>query len=290
MRKWTWVLFSLPIFFGCAGCDFEPHVPAEMVMIHESQDYGSEKSLNAVVRLDVGSLAIESGKGMGPLYSFDLEYDKSSFEPVYRFDSDTADGGGRFTFNLPGIPNSGFRKNGFGNYLQLKFNDAVPLNLEVDTEVANARLSLSGLRLSSLSFQAGVGGTRISVYEPNPISCDRVKLENGVGSLEAVGLGNLNFREFEFEGGVGGADLEFTGSWKQDAEVQIQVGVGGVNIRMPRSVGVRVETEENFLSGTHLEGFIKKGSDYYSRDYEDAPVKVRMRVVTHIGGFKISWI
>jgi len=286
MKKWTWVLCILPVF---SGCDFEPNIPAEMVTIHESQAYDDEKALNAVVRFDVGVLEITGSKGMDLLYAFDLEYDKSGFEPESRYDLNPAGGEGRFSFSLPGTHRPGFRKNGFSNNLQLKFNDSIPLNLEVDTEVANARLSLSGLRLSHVSFKSGVGGAKISVYEPNPILCEFVRLENGVGSVEAVGLGNLNFRELEFEGGVGGADLDFTGDWRQDAKVRIQVGVGGVHLRMPRSVGVRVETEENFLSGTHLEGFIQNGSDYYSEDYETASVKVFMRVTTHIGGFKITW-
>lgn len=287
MKKWTWVLCILPIFSGCV---FEPNISAEMVMIHESHDYDKEKTLNAIVRLDFGALEIAGGKGMESLYAFDLEYDKSGFEPVFRYDKDPAGEEGRFSFSLPGTHSPGFRKDGFSNNLRLKFNDSISLDLEVDTEVANARLSLTGLRLSRVSFKSGVGGAKVSVYEPNPILCEFVRFENGVGSIEAVGLGNLNFREFEFEGGVGGADLDFTGDWRQDARVHIQVGVGGVHLRMPRSVGVRVETQESFLSGIHLEGFTQNGSDYYSDNYENAPVKVFMRVITHIGGFKITWI
>ena len=39
----------------------------------------------------------------------------------------------------------------------------------------------------------------------NEVACNRIHLENGVGSMEAVGLGHLNFESFHFEGGVGGA-------------------------------------------------------------------------------------
>jgi len=169
-------------------------------------------------------------------------------------------------------------------------SNAVPLKLDINTGVGDARLALTGLRLSRLELQAGVGGSKITDYEPNPSPCEYIRIKNGVGSMEAVGLGYLNFREFEFEGGVGGANLDFSGSWKQDAEIRIQVGVGGVNLRMPRDLGVKVEAEKHFLSGLHLDGFEKRDSYYYSENYDKAKVRVSVRVATGVGGFRISWL
>ncbi|MEJ2245069.1 MAG: LiaF-related protein [Acidobacteriota bacterium] len=286
MRKWIALLCSLPVF---AGCDFEPYIPAEMETIQQSQVYSEEKILNADVRFDVGELEITGGKGMESLYIFNLEYDKSEFEPDVQYNSDST-GEGRLSFSLPRIHKPGLRKEGFSNSLRLQFNDSIPLDLEVDTEMANTRLSLSGLRVSGVVFESGVGGAKLFVYEPNPIVCEFVRLKNGVGSIDAIGLGNLNFRELEFEGGVGGADLDFTGNWRQDADVRIQVGIGGVHLRIPRSLGVRLETEKYFFREDQLEGFIQRGIDYYSENYESAPVKVFMRVATHIGGLKITWV
>ena len=156
--------------------------------------------------------------------------------------------------------------------------------------VGDARLSLTGMKISRIEFESGVGGAKISAYEPNTIPCEYVRLKNGVGGFDATGLGNLNFKEFEFEGGVGGANLDFSGDWKQNADIRIQVGVGGVTVRMPREIGVRVEAEKHFLSGLHLDGFDQKDSYYYSRNYNSATIKVSVRVETGIGGMKISWL
>jgi hypothetical protein len=286
MRKWIGLLCILPVF---AGCDFKPYTPSEMETTQQSQVYDEEKTLNADVRFDVGTLEITRGKGTDSLYTFDLEYDKSGFEPDVQYNSDST-GEGRFSFRLPRIHKPGLQREGFSNSLRLQFNDSIPLDLKVDTEMANTRLSLSGLSVSRVVFESGVGGAKIYVYEPNPILCEFVRLKNGVGSIDAIGLGNLNFRELELEGGVGGADLDFSGNWRQDADVRIQVGLGGVHLRIPRSLGVRLETEKHFFREDQLEGFIQKGIDYYSENYEDAPVKVFMRVATHIGGLKITWI
>jgi len=174
--------------------------------------------------------------------------------------------------------------------MRLGFTDSLPLNLSVNTGVGDARLSLSRLKVARLDMESGVGGSKLSAYDPNPIECQSIRIRSGVGSMNAVGLGNLNFRALDFEGGVGGASLDFTGDWKQDAQITIQVGVGGVNLRVPRELGVKVDAEKHFLSGLHLERFVKRDSQYYSENYDTAKFRVSIRVVTGIGGFKISWV
>jgi len=272
------------------GCGFDDRVPIEMVSINQTQPLGKEKSLDSTIRFDVGSLEITGAQRAAQLYSFDLEYDKASYQPEIRYDSALSGENGQLFFNLQSMHRTGIRRERHNNRLRLVFSDSIPLDLKVNSGVGDARLSLSGLKLSRIAFESGVGGAKISVYEPNSVSCEYVRLRNGVGSIDAVGLGNLNFRELEFEGGVGGADLDFTGEWKQSAEIRIQVGVGGVNLRMPREIGVRVEAEKHFLSGMHLEGFNQRGSYHYSANYDGAAMRVSVRVTTGIGGFKITWI
>ncbi len=288
MRHWTWIAAALITLPFC-GCDFEERVPAEMASLTRSQPMGKEKSLSADIRFDIGSLEVSEQKDAS-LYNLDLEYDKASYRPEIQFEAADAGEEGRLSFKLSSIQKIGLRSERQGNRLRLSFNNTLPIKLEVNTGVGDARLALTGLRISRLDLQAGVGGSKLTTYEPNPVPCEFVKIKNGVGSMDAVGLGNLNFREFEFEGGVGGASLDFTGAWKQDAEIRIQVGVGGVNLRMPRDLGVRVEAEKHFLSGLHLDGFNKRDSYYYSENYDTAKVRVAVRVATGVGGFRVSWL
>lgn len=281
------MLCILPVF---AGCTFESRFPADMVTTTQSQPRDKEKALSSTIRFDIGSLEITAGKGMSALYSFELEYDKSGFEPDIQYDSNLSGEEGRLSFSLQGVNKPGFRREAFSNNMRLKFNDSIPIDLRVYAGVGDARLSLTGLKISHFAFESGVGEAKVSVFEPNAVSCEYIRLKNGVGGIEMIGLGHMNFRHLEFEGGVGGAEMDFSGDWKQDAEVRIQVGVGGVHLKMPRSVGVRVETERNFLSGVQLDGFTQKGSDYFSDSYDSSSIKVSIHVTTGIGGFKITWI
>jgi hypothetical protein len=286
MKRWIW----LPCILIFTACNFDERVPTEMVSMNQAQPLGKEKSLESNIRFDVGSLEIKGGEKSGPLYSLDLEYDKASYTPDVNYSLGSAGGEGRLSLRLESIHRIGIRRHEHSNTLRLTFNNSVPLNLDVNTGVGDARLSLSGMKIARIRFESGVGGGRMSAYEPNSIPCESIIIKNGVGRIEAVGLGNLNFRELEFEGGVGGANLDFTGEWKQNADIRIQVGVGGVNMVMPRDIGVRLESEKHFLSGLQLESFQHRDGYYYSDNYEKAAIKVSVRVVAGVGGLKVTWI
>ncbi len=285
MKHLLWVLGIVSALLMSA-CGFEERVPAQMISMDQSQPIGNEKSLSAEIRFDVGSLEV-SADTKANLYAMDLEYDKASYEPEVHFDSGEE---GRLSFRLQGTHTSGLHSDRRGNRLRLNLTNSVPVKLDVNTGIGDARLNLSGLKVARLEIEAGVGASKLYAYEPNSVDCESVRIKNGVGSMDAVGLGNLNFRDFDFEGGVGGANLDFTGTWRQGAEIRIQVGVGGVTMRMPREVGVRVEAEKHFLSGLHLEGFSKRDAYYFSENYDQAKTQVTVRVATGVGGFRIIWV
>ncbi len=265
-------------------------MPIEMVTQNQAQPLGKEKALESTIRFDIGSIEITGDRRNESIYSYDLEYDKASFKPEVRYNEAFEGTEGRLYFSLQSTHHVGIHPQRYNNKLQLSFNNSIPLRLKVTAGVGEARLSLSDLKISRIDFESGVGEAKISSYEPNAVPCEYIKIKNGVGRLEATGLGNLNFRQLEFEGGVGGASLDFTGEWKQSANIRLKLGVGGVNVRLPREVGVRVDAEQNFLSGLHLEGFTKQNSSYYSENYGRAAIRISIDVATGIGGLRITWI
>jgi len=288
MKKAAWTFFFILLLYP--GCSLDERAPVKMASISQSQPLAQEKSLEVDVRFDIGSLEITGEKKEGSLYSFDLDYDKAAYSPEFQYHIHPNGTDARLSFRLQRIDRTGIRKENPNNQLRLAFTDAVPLKLQLNTGVGDAVLSLSGIQLARMDYEVGVGGAKIYAYDPNEIQCEYIRLKSGVGSFEAIGLGNLNFRKLEFSGGVGGADLDFTGEWKQNADINIEVGVGGANVRMPRNIGVRVEAEKHFLSGLHLEGFHQRDSVYFSENYESASIRATIRVVAGVGGFNITWV
>lgn len=279
------VFFLLLAGLASAGChvDFDEK-RSEMTSLNRSQPLGSERELETDLQLGDGRLEISADSAN--LYSIDLEYDRAYYTPEVDY---SAGAEGRLAVKLEGS-RVGIHKRGDINRLRVGLSDSVPLRLKVRNGVGEARLSLSRLKVARLDFESGVGGAKITTYEPNAVECDTVRIRSGVGGMEATGLGNLNFRELEFEGGVGGADLDFTGQWRRDAEIRIQIGVGGVSVRMPRGVGVAVDAEKHFLSGIHLDRFVKRDGRYYSEKYDESKIRISLKVETGIGGFRISWV
>ena len=262
-----------------------------MVTASQNQPLQKEKTLDSTIRFDIGSLEITGEKSSGfPLFlRFGIRQGQFCTQTCATTPLLTGRKAGFFS-DLRALTKQEIHAQRLNNRLRLALSDSIPLKLQINAGVGDARLSLSGLKISNLDFESGVGEARVSAYEPNSIPCEHIKLKNGVGRLEATGLGNLNFRELEFDGGVGGATLDFTGEWKQNADIRIQVGVGGVNVRIPREIGVKVESAKNFLSGLHLEGFNKQDSFYYSENYDKAAIRVSIYIATGIGGLRITWI
>ena len=220
------------------------------------------------------------------LYEVDLYYNEAAFEPriklsrqreVARFDFELS-GEGKWTRKI-GKTRASFR-----------FSPEKILRLEARTGVGESQIDLSGMKIEALDVEAGVGETRLSMLTPNEISCDLVSIENGVGALHATGLGNLGFRRLFFRGGVGAAVLDLSGSWKQEAEVEIDVGVGGVEIRLPRNLGAEVKMSKSFLSGIDLSGFRKEGNTYFSDNMDRVDKVIRIRIRAGVGGVEIDWI
>jgi hypothetical protein len=282
---WVWCLLLIS-----AGCDFNERMPIEMATLNQTQPLGKEKTLESTIRFDIGSIEISSENRKESLYSYDLEYDKVGFSPEVRYNPVLDGAEGRFYFGLQSTHKLVLPPQRYTNRLRLSFSDSIPLKLKVSAGVGEARLSLSNLKVSRIDFESGVAEAKMSAYTPNAVPCEYIKIKNGVGRLEAIGLGNLNFRDFEFEGGVGGANLDFTGEWKQSADIRIRVGVGGVTVQMPREIGVKVEAEKNVFSGLHLEGFSKQDSYYYSENYTRAAIRVSINVAAGIGGLRITWL
>ena len=282
-RLLVFALLAGAVSAGC-GVELGDDRRSDMTSMNRSQAVGGEKEVEAELQLGDGRLELSADSSN--LYSLELEYDRAYYTPEVAYNAGAE---GRLTVKLEGS-HVGIRKHGDTNRLRLGLSDSLPLRLKVRHGVGEARLRLSRLKVANLDFESGVGGSDITTYEPNTVECDRVRIRSGVGGMKTVGLGNLNFRELDFEGGVGGADLDFTGEGRRDAEIRIQIGVGGVSVRMPRGIGVAVETEKHFLSGVHLDGFVKRDGRYYSEKYEDSKIRISLKVETGIGGFRISWV
>jgi hypothetical protein len=113
-----------------------------------------------------------------------------------------------------------------------------------------------------------------------------MKIEMGVGGGE-LALGDLNVSRLDLNVGVGGANVSLDGDWQSDLEATIKGGVGGLQITLPRDVGVRVEAKSG-LGGVDAEGFHKEGDVYTNDAYGSSDVTLNLQIEVGVGGVELN--
>ncbi|MBI4446358.1 MAG: hypothetical protein HY645_10660 [Acidobacteria bacterium] len=253
--------------------------------LRKNEPRRDEERISASVHIGVGVLQIEPGDPT-QAYELNLEYNREAFNPRLEWRSENRQG--RLDLSLAGVGRSVRRIS--RTRLNLRLNPEIPLRLEARTGVGGSHIDLSGMSVESVNLQSGVGENDLTMLTPNRTVCDRLDIESGVGALEITGLGNFSFNRFHFKGGVGGSVLDFSGQWARVGEVEIEVGVGGTSIRLPRDLGVEMQVAKSLLSGIDMEGFQKREGRYVSDNFERSAKKVRLQIKSGIGGIKVQWI
>lgn len=282
MYKAAICLAFLSLFVSsCDITEFE----GQTTSLHKSVPVAGEELLEVDIDVPIGKLEIEAGTST-ELYEFDLDYNERAFTPEVNFQKRGTTG--VFTFRMSG-EGKHVRRMG-KNRLNLRLNPDVPIVLRTKNGVGESEIDLGGLQIRELSLENGVGETNISMLTPNKISCDRVDIQNGVGALKMMGLGNLACKQLRFQGGVGGSELDFSGDWREEGDISIEVGVGGVELRVPRSIGAEVTANKSFMSGVDLPEFEKRGDTYVSYNVDRASKVLRLRINAGIGGVELKWL
>lgn len=251
-----------------------------------SEPAAGDQLLKATVDLKVGELQVSPGNP-DLAYELELRYNETMFKP--RVDFQRSEGQAMLDIALEGEGKTSFRNMG-NSLIRLQVNPATPLDLTANSGVGSNTIDLSGLSLQNMQMQAGVGETRVSMLQPNRVACDRVSIVAGVGAFELIGLGNFSSRSFDFRGGVGDSRLEFSGDWSVLGEVSVEVGVGQVELRIPRSLGAEIQISKGFFSDASLPEFEKEGNTYYSDNRGRVEKTIRIRVQAGIGGVAVRWI
>lgn len=177
------------------------------------------------------------------------------------------------------------------NKWDLTLSTKYPMSLEMEIGACEAEIDLGGLQLESLKFEVGAASSIIEFSKPNPIRLDEINIEAGACSLEMKDFGNANFKHFGFEGGVGSFDLDLRGKYTGFSRVDIEIGVGSMEIILPEDIPVRVETNgAGWLSSIdfHRTDLDEVDDDVYeSDDYDDADIRLLVEIEVGLGSVDI---
>jgi hypothetical protein len=241
--------------------------------------------MKARIELKVGELQIQAGDG-SKVYDLDLHYNELGYTPEVDFERN----GDRSSLkiNLEGEGTSFI--NSDENRMNLHLHPDVELDLESNTGVGESDLNLTGMKISRLVLHSGVGETRLAMLEANQTSCELVEVVSGVGELDVIGLGNFNFSRLRFKGGIGESTLEFSGDWDEIGSVSIEVGVGEIDILIPRDIGAELTVSKGLFSDYDIDGFTKRGDVFFSDNMDRVDKTVQIEVRSGLGEVNVRWI
>ncbi|HSW30867.1 MAG TPA: hypothetical protein VLH75_15380 [Longimicrobiales bacterium] len=248
-----------------------------------SRQASGQQDLRVQVTYGAGTFTVRPAE-QGLLYRMHLRYDEELFEPRAELS------GTRLRLGVEGVDGSiRLGKKHTGGEMELALARGIPMELDLEFGAVRADIDLGGLSLTELDLSTGASESTVDVSEPNPASMLRASFEVGAADFTARHLGNLNARRVSVDAGIGSVALWFDGSWRQDADVAIQMGLGSLELHFPEGLGVKL-TKDSFLTSLDSEGMVKRGDAYYSLDWDRAVRKVTIALDAAFGSVKVLWV
>lgn len=240
----------------------------------------NEESLNVDVEYGAGRLFITPALN-NTLYKATLRYDAKAFKPLTRYQN------GHLRVGIEGGSIKG--RNMKSGRLDLALSTRVPLDLDMKFGAVQANMELGGLKVRSAHIQTGASETDITVSKPNVEKCSRLKIEVGAADFHVAGLGNLGCESVDVDGGVGDITLDFNGAWRGTSNIEIDMGLGSLTLRLPRGLGVQVQ-KSGFLASFDSQGLVKRGNVYYSENWDKSTKRAFFNIDAAFGAVNVVWV
>lgn len=250
--------------------------------VTSARQHQGEQALEVTVQYGAGDLRVRPGGG-GLLYRMQLRHDERTTRAVSAYDR----AAGTLRLGVEGTGRN--QRNQRGGNATIELAPRVATDLRLEFGAGRAELELGGMAVRRLELATGASETELAWSAPNRVAAGEVRLSSGASRLRARGLGNARAERIRYEGGVGEAVLEFDGAWSRNADLSVDMGMGSVTLRFPRSLGVRIESRST-LSRFSPAGMERRGDTWYSAGWDRAAHRLTVRVNAAFGAVNVQWL
>ena len=186
-----------------------------------------------------------------------------------------------------------FRDGDIENEWEVVLSTRYPAELFFEMGACEASLDLGGIPIVEAQFEIGAASGEIDFSKPNPRRLKDLRIEIGASSLTVDRLGNANFDELRFEGGVASCELDFSGEYHGESVAYIEVGMGSADITVPRGLAIRIETDGgNWFSSVDFDDLNLRKADrgaWESDDFETADDRLILILDVGMGSVDIVY-
>jgi len=152
-------------------------------------------------------------------------------------------------------------------------------------------LDLGEMNVAEFKLDNGLGEVTFDFSSWNKTECRLLSVDNGLGELNAKNLSNARANQMMFDCGLGAATLDFSGEEYHDIYVKVNVGLGSVNIKVPRGYNLEMEAEESFLSSISIPEMVQESRGFYrNNQFSDSRPTLRIKVSVGLGNIDVNWI
>jgi len=241
---------------------------------------GSAQWLNVDLGYAAGNVTFGPGEA-GSLYRYTLRYDEDAFTPAIEFDRE----GSSLALSLVRVIDSFWDSSDRGS-LELSVPPGIPLRLDLQLGASKADLEFGGLMIDALKVAVGAAEVEIRFSSPLARSPEIAHFEAGAADLRILGLGNLGAERVEVYAGVGRTLLDFGGSLTHDILVDLRMGLGELELRIPEDVGIDIE-RTGLLILLDAPGLQRDGDHWRSAGFMEAQRRVTVQLAGAVGRIKV---
>jgi hypothetical protein len=115
-----------------------------------------------------------------------------------------------------------------------------------------------------------------------PIS---MKVDLGVGEAQLY-LGELRLSDLSVSTGAGNTIIDLSGDWQNDLNIEINGGVGQIDLRLPSRAGIKLETSG--MAVVEAEGLTRQGNVYTNPSYGQSQSNLLITFQAGLGALNID--
>lgn len=120
-----------------------------------------------------------------------------------------------------------------------------PMDVVGTLGLGRTHVDFGGLWLREVDLRLGTGEHDLEFSEPLLLPMQSFRLRKSIGRLEVRDLGEGSPVAVDIRQNIGEAWIDLDGTWRGDAAVSLNLGIGGSRVRLPG--GVRIDVDEESL-------------------------------------------
>lgn len=230
--------------------------------------------VRVTVNMGVGELNLSGGAES--LLQADFSYNVADWKP--ELDYQVTNNNGRLRVEQPSGNINGIPDDKITNRWTLRFNNEIPLDMNVTMGVGKSTLDFSELTLTDLQVKTGTGDITMKIGAQ---ALDYAGIETGLGETN-IQFGGGRLDDLNVKMGTGSVLIDLRGTWESNMNATIGGGLGDLTLKLPRDVGVRVRANTG-LGDVKANGFRIQDDAYVNDAYGESDVTLDINIDTGVG-------